>query len=77
MTQAHNLARMHIMFQNAESHILAKLCQISERKCLWNIKIIPNMSGHILGPLKGPEAQGGGQWPLIGAKGTQTALLRS
>ena len=32
VTQAHNLACMHIMFQNAESHILAKLCQISEIK---------------------------------------------
>ena len=32
------------------------------------------MSGHILGPLKGPEVLRGGQRPLIGAKGTQTAL---
>ena len=74
VTQAHNLACMHIMFQNAESHILAKLCQISEIKVSMEYQDYSHVSGHILGPLKGPEALRGGQQPLIGAKGTQTAL---
>ena len=50
--------------------------RFQRQRYLWNPEIISHMSGYILGPVKGPEAQRGGQRSPIGAKGPQETLHR-